>query len=228
MITPYPSAQRGYADHGWLQSYHRFSFADYYDPEQMGISVLRVINDDRVMPGAGFGAHPHRDMEIVSYVLEGAIEHRDSMGNTSRLNAGEVQVMSAGSGIVHSEYNPSTDTPLHFLQIWIQPDRAGYPPRYQQGDFSHLEGLNLVVGNDTDAPLSLRQDARIWQLRINDLSLDWVPKPDRQYYLHLARGELDLNGQSLSAGDGATIGNEPSLRLQTPTSAEGLLFELPR
>lgn len=160
MITLRPSAERGHARHGWLDSRHSFSFASYFDPEHMGVSDLRVLNEDRVAPGAGFGAHPHRDMEIITCVLDGAIEHRDTMDHQTRLRAGEVQVMSAGTGIRHSEFNASTTDPLHFLQIWIIPEHRGGEPRYAQKDFSGAGGHTLLVSPDgRDGSLPIRQDA---------------------------------------------------------------------
>jgi len=221
------SDQRGHADHGWLQSYHSFSFADYYDPHKMGVSVLRVINDDRIMPGSGFGAHPHRDMEIITYMLDGQIEHRDSMGNRSVLKAGEVQVMSAGSGVMHSEYNPSQEQPLHLLQIWILPDRNGYPPRYQQRDFGHRHGLSLIVANDDAAALPIRQDVRIYKIALEQGSLTLPQRSQRRYYLHLAQGEASIDGEPLQGGDAVEFYSEQALTLQTNAGVEALLFELP-
>lgn len=229
MITLRPAAERGHASLGWLDSHHSFSFADYHDPRHMGVSRLRVINDDRIAPRTGFDAHPHRDMEIVSYVLEGVIEHKDSMGNSSRLKAGEVQEMSAGSGIVHSEYNPSDSQPLHLLQIWIQPQQNRVQPRYAQKDFSAVQGLGLVVSPDGRAgSLPIHQDASLYLARLGEHQQ--VAKPvraGRTYYLHVARGSLAVNGVPLEAGDGATLIGEPTIELEAREETEALLFDLP-
>ncbi|WP_349616300.1 pirin family protein [Azotobacter salinestris] len=229
MITLRPAAERGHASLGWLDSYHTFSFADYHDPRHMGVSRLRVINDDRIAPRTGFDAHPHRDMEIITYMLEGTIEHKDSMGNNSRLKAGEVQVMSAGSGIVHSEYNPSASEPLHLLQIWIQPQESRVPPRYAQKDFSAVQGLGLVVSPDgREGSLPIHQDACLYLARLEEHQQVSQPTcAGRTYYLHVASGNLQVNGVSLEAGDGATLVGEPAIALEARGKAEALLFELP-
>ncbi|HEY5718692.1 MAG TPA: pirin family protein [Motiliproteus sp.] len=224
------AAERGHANHGWLQTHYSFSFADYYNPDKMGVSVLRVINDDRIMPGTGFGAHPHRDMEIITYMLEGEIEHRDSMGNRTRLKAGEVQVMSAGSGVTHSEHNPSQTTPLELLQIWIQPDRRNYRPRYAQQDFSANQGLNLIVASDAEASaaaLPIRQDVRVYQLRLAQGTLSLPLQPQRLYYLHIARGELQVQGHQLQHGDALELQQPTPLEVSTRKGVDALLFELP-
>jgi len=229
MITIRAGSDRGHARHGWLDSHHTFSFGHYYDPQHMGVSTLRVINDDRVVPGAGFDTHPHRDMEIVSYILEGQIEHRDTLGSHGRLRAGEVQVMSAGTGIMHSEFNPSPSEPLHFLQIWIRPARNGLQPSYAQRDFSANRGLTLIVSGDgRDGSLRVHQDAEIYQLRLDASTAERVElatEPGRIYYLQVASGALELNGQRLEAGDGAQIQGEQLLQLQG-TQVEALLFNL--
>lgn len=228
MIQVRKADTRGHAEFGWLDSHHTFSFGSYHDPRYMGVSALRVINDDRVVPGAGFGAHPHRDMEIISYVLEGSIEHKDSLGSHSRLNAGELQVMSAGTGIVHSEFNPSATEGLHFLQIWIQPHTRGVEPRYEQHDVSALRGLKLVVSPDgEDGSLRIHQDARVWLVRFDGEPHGFAPMPGRSYYLQVARGGITVNGIALVAGDGATITGEAELRLSGVAGAEALLFDLP-
>ncbi|MFB8831038.1 pirin family protein [Azotobacter sp. CWF10] len=229
MITLRPAAERGHASLDWLDSYHTFSFADYHDPRHMGVSRLRVINDDRIAPRTGFDAHPHRDMEIITYMLEGTIEHKDSMGNNSRLKAGEVQVMSAGSGIVHSEYNPSASEPLHLLQIWIQPQESRVPPRYAQKDFSAVQGLGLVVSPDgREGSLPIHQDACLYLARLEEHQQVSQPThADRTYYLHVASGNLQVNGMPLEAGDGATLVGEPAIALEARGKAEALLFELP-
>jgi len=228
MTIFYPAEQRGHAEHGWLQSHHSFSFADYYDPSKMGVSVLRVINDDRVMPGTGFDPHPHRDMEIITYMLAGEIEHRDSLGNRSRLKAGEVQVMSAGSGVIHSEHNPSATQPLHLLQIWIVPDRRGYPPRYRQADFGDRSGLNLIVAPDTEGALPIRQDVRLYQIRTDGGRLTLPSGEQRLYYLHIVRGALTLDGRHLAAGDALQFDGGPVRQIDSARSVEALLFELPQ
>lgn len=232
MITLRRSGERGHAEHGWLDSRHTFSFANYYDPRFMGVSDLRVINDDWVSPGAGFDTHPHRDMEIISYVLKGSIEHRDTMDNHRRLNAGELQVMSAGSGVRHSEYNPSPDERLNFLQIWIRPDRNGEEPRYAQKDFSDSRGITLMVSPDgQERSLPIRQDAYIYKVSLDQssaesASLTFAARAGRMYYLHLARGTLSVNGTPMIAGDGATIRGQSSINFTSPASAEALLIDL--
>src|SRR5690606_34663338 len=200
-----PGGERGQTRLSWLDSRHTFSFGAYFDPRFRGISDLVAINDDRVRPGAGFSTHPHRDVEIISYVLEGSIEHRDTTNTHSRLRAGEVQVMSAGTGVRHSEYNGSTSEDLRFLQIWIMPDKSGYPPRYAQRDFSEAEGITLLVSPDgREDSLPIRQDAAIYQLRFEG-EAQFATRPDRIYYLQVARGQVRVNGQSFQEGDGASI-----------------------
>ncbi len=232
MITLRPSHERGHAHHGWLDTYHTFSFADYFDPRHMGFSVLRVLNDDTVAPGMGFGTHPHADMEIVSVVLDGELQHRDSMGNTSVIRPGDVQRMSAGTGVRHSEFNPSPDHPVHFFQIWILPDRKGLPPSYEQKTFpeaSKRGKLRLVASPDgRDGSVTIHQDARlsIALLQAGE-SLSQPLTPGRKAYLHVARGNVLLNGQPMAAGDGAQLVDEEQLRLETPDSGEVLLFDLP-
>lgn len=229
MITLRPAAERGHASLDWLDSRHSFSFADYYDPRHMGVSRLRVINDDRVAPRSGFDAHPHRDMEIITYVLKGTVEHKDSMGNNSQLKAGEVQVMTAGSGIVHSEYNPSASEPLHLLQIWIQPQQSHVPPRYAQKDFSAVQGVGLLVSPDgREGSLPIHQDACLYLVRLEEHQQVSQPtRAERTYYLHVASGSLEVNGVPLKAGDGATLSGEQGIALEAGDRAEALLFDLP-
>ena len=228
MIQIRKAEDRGHFDHGWLDTYHTFSFADYYDPEFMGFRALRVINEDRVQPGRGFGTHSHRDMEIVTYVLEGELQHRDSMGTGSIIRPGEVQRMSAGTGVLHSEVNPSRDRSVHLLQIWLLPDRRGLKPEYEQKTFpaeERADRLRLVASHDgSDGSLTIHQDAKILAGTIRD-SVQYELQPGRYAWLQVARGSLDLNGQTLNAGDGAAIENEPSLTLRGK-DAEVLLFDL--
>ena len=228
MIQIRKGKDRGHFDHGWLDTYHTFSFADYYDPEYMGFRALRVINEDRVQAGRGFGTHSHRDMEIVTYVLEGELQHRDSMGTGSIIRPGEVQRMSAGTGVLHSEVNPSRDQSVHLLQIWLLPDRRGLKPEYEQKAFPAEERagrLRLVASPDgSDGSLTIHQDAKILAGTIRD-SVQYDLQPGRYAWLQVARGSLDLNGQTLNAGDGAAIENEPALTLRGK-DAEVLLFDL--
>jgi len=232
MITIRHSHERGHANHGWLDSFHTFSFADYYDPAQMGVSVLRVINEDRVQPGAGFPTHGHRDMEIVSYVLEGALEHKDSMGNGSVIRPGDVQRMSAGTGVRHSEFNASNTELVHFLQIWILPDRNGHTPGYEQKHFSPAElngTLRLIASPDgRNGSVTIHQDARLYAVKLDGKqSVSHELVSGRRAYVHAARGALQLNGQSLAAGDGALVEGETELLFEQGHNAEALLFDLP-
>lgn len=231
MINIRKAHERGHANHGWLDTWHTFSFADYHDPAQMGYSSLRVINDDRVAPGAGFPTHPHRDMEIITYVLSGALEHRDSMGNGAVIRPGEVQRMSAGSGITHSEFNASTSEEVHLLQIWILPDRAGLTPGYEQKFFSADEKrgkLRLVASPDGgDGSVAIHQDAKLYVALIDpEHGVDYLLPSGRRAYLHVARGVVELDGMVLEAGDGARIENESGIHLKSVSSAEILLFDL--
>ncbi|HEV7243274.1 MAG TPA: pirin family protein [Thermoanaerobaculia bacterium] len=230
MITIRRAEQRGHADHGWLDTYHTFSFADYHDPEHMGFRALRVINEDRVRGGRGFGTHGHRDMEIVSYVLEGALGHRDSMGTNGVIRPGEVQRMSAGTGVMHSEMNASEDELVHFLQIWILPERGGIAPSYEQKKFEDDERrgtLRLVASPDArDGSVKIHQDVEIYTSLLDDgQSVTHEYKPNRYGWVQVARGEVELNGQKLKAGDGAAISDEPRVTL-TGKGAEVLLFDL--
>jgi quercetin 2,3-dioxygenase len=230
MIRIRKAEERGHFDHGWLDTNHTFSFADYYDPEFMGFRALRVINEDRVEPGRGFGTHSHRDMEIVTYVLEGELEHRDNMGTGSVIRPGEVQRMSAGTGVLHSEVNPSRQNPVHLLQIWILPERRGIKPEYEQKAFPAEERngkLRLVASRDgAEGSLTIHQDAKLLagSLRDGD-SVRYDLQPGRYAWLQVARGTVDVNGQKLRAGDGAAIEDESSLAL-TGQDAEVLLFDL--
>ena len=233
MITVRRSQDRGHYDHGWLDTRHTFSFAEYHDPRHMGFRVLRVINEDRVRPGQGFGTHPHRDMEIVSYVLSGALEHRDSMGNGSTIRPGEVQRMSAGTGVLHSEFNPSASEPVHFLQIWILPDRPGHPPSYEQKLFPEAERkgtLRLVAAPDAaDGSLTIHQDARVYAALLgNGEAVRHALAPGRHAWVQVARGEVTVNGRALRAGDGAALSGEPEVAIEGRGAAGGevLLFDL--
>jgi len=225
------SNERGHFDHGWLNTFHTFSFSDYYDPAYMGFRSLRVINEDFVQPGQGFGAHPHRDMEILTYVLEGELEHRDSMGNGGVIKPGEVQRMSAGSGVTHSEFNPSEKTPVHLMQIWITPSQRGVKPEYEQRSFNvQANGkLQLIAAGDgRDGAMTIHQDAKLYAGKLQP-GAKLVQKLDRARHgwLQVARGEVELNGETLRAGDGAAITAEPELRIGAQSNgAELLLFDL--
>lgn len=227
-----PSNARGHANHGWLDSYHSFSFARYYDPEHMGVSNLRVINDDRVMPGEGFGTHGHQDMEIVSYVLDGALEHKDSMGNGSVIRPGDIQRMSAGTGVRHSEYNPSRTEPVHFLQIWLVPNLSGVPPSYGQKHFPLADRrgrLVLLVSPDgRDGSLSAHQDSLVYGTLLEaGEAVEHPLAAGRRAYVHVARGEVVVDGTALASGDGATLADVDRVRLEGMAHAEVLLFDLP-
>jgi hypothetical protein len=232
MIRMRRATERGRGEHGWLHSWHSFSFADYVDPKHMGHSVLRVINDDTVEAGGGFGTHPHRDMEIISWVLEGELEHRDSMGHGSVIRPGEIQRMSAGTGVTHSEFNPSERERTHFLQIWILPDRAGHTPGYAQTTFADGElrgGLRLATSPDgRDGSVAIHQDAYLYigRLDAGDAVSHTLAK-GRRGYVHLAKGSLHFNGQAMQAGDGAYIEDEPTLAFTEAADAEVLVFDLP-
>ncbi|VVD84243.1 quercetin 2,3-dioxygenase [Pandoraea morbifera] len=231
MLDIRKAADRGVANHGWLNSRHTFSFANYYDPKQVGFSDLLVINDDRVAPAQGFGKHPHRDMEIFSYVLEGALEHKDTMGTGSVIEPGDVQLMSAGRGVAHSEFNHSTTSPVHFLQIWIVPNQAGIAPEYQQQRFTPEEKrgrLRLIISPDgQDASLRIHQDARVYAgLFDGDESATLTLAPNRYAYVHVARGSVTLNGVALGEGDGVRVRDETALTLSKGSDAEVLVFDL--
>ena len=231
MIQLRKSSERGHARHGWLDSRHTFSFADYQDPRQMGFRTLRVINEDRVEPGQGFGTHGHRDMEIVTYVLSGALEHRDSLGNGSVIRPGDVQRMSAGTGIEHSEFNASQSERVHFLQIWILPERTGLAPGYEQKHFdaaSRRDALRLVASQDgRDGSVRVHQDVALYgALADAGQPLELPLRPGRHAWVQVARGALSLNGVDLLAGDGAAASDERSLRLLAREPSEFLLFDL--
>jgi len=232
MIEIRRGSERGHARHGWLESYHSFSFADYYDPAHMGYGALRVINEDRVQPGTGFGTHGHRDMEIISYVLEGALAHKDSMGNGSTIVPGDVQRMSAGRGVMHSEFNHAKDAITHFLQIWIEPSAHGIAPGYEQKHFDAAAKrgrLRLVASPDgAEGSVTIHQDARLYAGLFDGAErAAYALAPDRKAYLHLARGRLAVNGTQLAAGDAAKLTGVAEITLQQGAGAEVLLFDLP-
>lgn len=224
------SAERGHANHGWLESYHSFSFADYYDPRWMGFRSLRVINDDIVMPGGGFGTHPHRDMEIITYVLSGSLEHKDSMGNGRVIRAGDLQYMAAGTGIQHSEFNPAPDEAVHLLQIWIQPDQRGVKPRYAEKSFADATPgtLHLVTSKTgRDGSIAIHQDADLWLARLNTGDrVTHALASGRHAWIHVAEGELTLNGEILGPGDAAAVNDTGVLELTGTQPAQVLLFDL--
>lgn len=233
MATPLirRSLERGFADHGWLRSYHTFSFAEFHDPAHMGFGPLRVINEDRVAPSAGFPTHPHRDMEILTYVLSGGLEHQDSMGNGSIIRPGEVQVMSAGTGVTHSEFNASRDQRVHLLQVWIFPRARNLPPRYEQaqvGDLPRGE-LHAIAGpQGSGSTVLLEADARVWVARLAaGEAVEHASAPGRGVWLQVARGGVRLDGVELAAGDGAAIESMPRLRVEGQAKgSEVLLFDL--
>jgi redox-sensitive bicupin YhaK (pirin superfamily) len=231
MIVRRPSDQRGLADHGWLQSRHSFSFADYFDPTHMGFRNLRVINEDRVAPGQGFGTHSHRDMEIISYVLDGELGHKDSMGTGSVIRPGDVQRMSAGTGVRHSEMNPSPTRPVHFFQIWLLPERPGIEPGYEQKRFDESEKqgrLRLVAARDgRDGAITVHADADLYAGLLapgDQVRLDL--QPGRHAWIQVARGTISVNGHRLDAGDGAAVSDETALELTASSDAEVLVFDL--
>ncbi len=232
MITARPSGERGHANHGWLDTYHTFSFADYYDPRFMGFRSLRVINEDYVAPGRGFGTHPHRDMEIITYVLEGALQHKDSMGTSSIIRPGEVQRMTAGTGVAHSEANPSPSEPVHLLQIWIEPEKRNLPPSYEQRAYSEGERqgkLRLVASNDgRGGSVTVRQDMELYDalLAPND-EVAHELKAGRSAWVQVIKGAVTLNEKAaLKGGDGAAISEEDVVKIRASESAEVLLFDL--
>jgi hypothetical protein len=231
MITVRKSGERGHADHGWLDTYHTFSFDTYHDPDHMGFRTLRVINEDRVAPGAGFPTHGHRDMEILTYIVEGALEHRDSMGNGEVLRPGEIQRMSAGTGVRHSEFNPSDDEPVHLLQIWILPARRGTEPGYEQiaiGSGATNGSLQLIA-SPQGGPGAVRigQDARLFRGKLGaGARVEHALDPSRHAYVQVVRGAVDANGNVLSAGDGAAMSGESTLNLTAKEDTEFLVFDL--
>jgi redox-sensitive bicupin YhaK (pirin superfamily) len=231
MITVRNSSDRGHAEHGWLLSHHSFSFADYYDPQQMGWGKLRVINEDRVQPGKGFGTHGHKDMEIISYVLEGQLQHKDSMGNGTIIRPGDVQRMSAGTGVQHSEFNPSADALVHFLQIWIEPERHGTAPGYEQKVFTAADKrgrLRLLASrNGREGSVTVHQDADLYASLLSaGEQVSHQIAPGRIAYLHLVKGAVRVNGTQLTTGDGAKIKDEQDLIIVASEDAELLLFDL--
>ena len=231
MITIRKAADRGHFDHGWLDTWHTFSFADYFDPDWMEFRALRVINDDRVQPGQGFGMHPHRDMEILTVVLEGALEHKDSMGTGAVIHPGDVQRMSAGTGVTHSEYNASRKAPVHFLQIWIQPDRRGVAPSYEQKTFSQADKsgqLRLVASPDgANGSVTVHADARIYAaLLATGEAADHELATGRHAWVHTVRGRARVNGVDLAAGDAVALSEERTVRIEGIDAAELLVFDL--
>jgi len=226
------AAERGHANHGWLDSFHTFSFGDYHDDAHMGFGPLRVINEDRVQPRMGFGTHGHRDMEIISYVIEGALEHKDSIGTGSVIRPGEVQVMSAGSGIRHSEFNHSANELVHFLQIWILPERGGLKPRYDQKVFADAEKrgrLRLVASHDgREGSLVIHQDADLYAALLAEAeSVAHVLKPGRRAWVQVVRGRVEVNGVAAQVGDGVALSDEASVAVKASSDAEILVFDLP-
>jgi len=226
------SAERGYANHGWLESYHSFSFAEYYDRNHMHFSVLRVINDDIIAPARGFGMHPHRDMEIVTYMLDGELRHQDSIGNGSVIKAGDVQRMSAGSGIVHSEFNASNQQAAHLLQIWIMPDTQNLTPSYEERHFSREEKLNrwrlIAAKQPVEGAVRVEQDMQLYASILEaGTSLDYVLNENRSAYLHIARGEVEIAGQHYRSGDALMLSHAQQLQAKEQAETEMLLFDLP-
>lgn len=232
MIRVRRAHERGHADHGWLSSHHTFSFADYYDPDQMGFRTMRVLNEDRVAPGQGFPTHGHRDMEILSYVLSGALEHKDSLGTGSVILPGDLQRMSAGTGVFHSEYNASKRDYVHFLQIWILPERRGLLPRYEQKAFPKDERTNqlrLIASRDgRDGSISLAQDADLYTALLDaGRHVELAVRPGRHVWLQVGRGTVRANGEALSAGDGLALSDERKLEIAASDPSELLVFDLP-
>ena len=232
MIQIRRADDRGYADHGWLRSYHSFAFADYFDPEHVEFGPLRVINEDRVVPGAGFSTHGHRDMEIISYVLEGALAHKDSTGTSSVIRPGDVQRMSAGRGVLHSEFNGSQSEPVHFLQIWIQPDVRGIDPGYEQKHFTDADKrgrLRLVASPDgADGSVRIHQDARVYAGRFDGAErAELALSAGRRAYVHVARGQVRVNGELLSTGDALKLTDVANVAITDGSGAEVLVFDLP-
>ena len=231
MLDIIQSESRGSADHGWLRAKHTFSFAEYYDPQRVEFGTLRVINEDRIAPGKGFGTHPHRDREIVTYVIDGAIEHKDSMGNGTIITPGEVQRMTAGTGVLHSEFNHSRDKELHLLQIWIYPEKNGLEPGYEQTRFTRDEKLNrlrLVGSRDgREGSITIHQDVDLYASVLepgNELALEL--RNDRKVFIQVIHGDITVNGRALSAGDGAALEGEQALRINASNEAEFLVFDM--
>lgn len=231
MMVIRPGAARGHFDHGWLDTYHTFSFASYHDPQHMGFRSLRVINEDRVKPGEGFGTHAHRDMEILTWVLEGALEHKDSMGNGSIIRPGDIQRMSAGTGVTHSEFNPSRDEPVHLLQIWLLPRRRGLSPSYEEKGFppeTRRGGLRLIAARDgREGAVTIHQDADLWTALLEPgESVRHILEAGGYAWLHVAAGSVAANGMALRAGDGAAISDEKVVEVTARDRSEILLFDL--
>ncbi|ASY75017.1 pirin family protein [Pectobacterium polaris] len=229
MIYLRQAQDRGHANHGWLDSWHTFSFADYYDPDFMGFSALRVINEDYIEGGQGFGTHPHKDMEILTYVLSGAVEHQDSMGNKEQVPAGEFQIMSAGTGIRHSEYNASKDEQLHLYQIWILPEKTGLTPRYEQKRFDVQQGRQLVLSPDArEGSLKVFQDMTLWRwaLKAQEQSVYQI-QAGRRVWVQVVRGTVEINGQKAEASDAFAVWDETAISVHASEDSEILLFDLP-
>lgn len=230
MVKIRKAEDRGHADYGWLNTHYTFSFADYFDPAHTGFRALRVINDDIVEPGGGFDTHPHRDMEIITYVLSGALAHKDSMDNGRVIRAGEFQYMAAGTGVLHSEFNPSSSEPVHLLQIWILPDKKGLKPRYAErtGTQLPLGRLSLVASKTgRDGSIAINQDADVYLAKLEeDQSVTHELRPQRHAWVHVAEGEVTLNGENLRAGDGAALSEEAALKLRSKGDSQVLLFDL--
>jgi quercetin 2,3-dioxygenase len=231
MITLRPAAERGHAQHGWLDSWHTFSFADYHDPRHMGFRTLRVINDDKVEPGSGFGTHPHRDMEIITYVLDGALQHRDSMGNGSVIRPGDVQRMTAGTGVTHSEFNASKADELHLLQIWILPEKGGLTPGYEEKRFSDEDKrgrLRLVASRDgREGSVTVHQDVNVYAGLFTTGERAHLGLADRRHaWVHVARGSVRVGGKPLTAGDAAAFTDEPAIEIEGVDDGEVLVFDL--
>jgi hypothetical protein len=232
MIVLRPAGERGHADHGWLDTWHTFSFSDYYDPRWMGFRTLRVINDDRVQPGSGFPTHGHRDMEIITYVLSGALAHKDSTGGGGVIRPGDVQRMSAGTGVRHSEFNASANEPVHLLQIWIEPARRGIPPGYEQHAYPREEmrgRLRVIAAPDgAEGATTIQQDARVYATLLEPgEEVTHALGRDRHAWVHVARGAIALNGTAMAAGDGAGVSEESNITLAAREPSEVLLFDLP-
>ncbi|MEO0530564.1 MAG: pirin family protein [Planctomycetota bacterium] len=232
MIRTRKASDRGHASHGWLDSHHTFSFAGYHDPDHMGFRSLRVVNDDRVAPGQGFGTHPHRDMEILSYVLEGQLEHRDNLGNGAVIGPGEFQRITAGTGVTHSEFNPSDTDPAHFYQVWIKPREHGYTPSYEELSLAEAPTDRLVLAaspDGRDGSLTIQQDAQVWLGRLDKgVSVSHTLEPDRGAWVQVLAGDADIAGESVTTGDGVAIEDETLIEIEAGAGGvELLLFDLP-